>query len=446
AAARKALETWRLTPAPKRGEILFKAAQLLLENKDRLGDLIVREMGKVKKEADGDVQEAVDIGFYFAAEGRRGWGQTFESELKNKSIKSIRQPVGVFACITPWNFPIAIPAWKIFPALVYGNTVVLKPSQYTAACAHEFVKLFEKAGLPKGVLNLVNGAGSEVGNILVNHEGIDGLSFTGSTAVGRGIGESCGKRLIKHSLEMGGKNPIIVMDDANLDLAVDGCIWAGFGTTGQRCTAGSRVIIHKKVFDQFQKKFIEKVKKLKLGPGNKNVDVGPLINEEQLKKVNEYVQIGKTKDKAKLLCGGDYCKTADCKNGYFYQPTVFTNVTTKMTIAQDEIFGPVVALIKADSLQDAIKKANSIKYGLSSSIFTQNINNAETAARDLQAGLVYINTSTIGAEIQTPFGGLKGTGNGHREAGGYGGAIETYTELKVISTDYSGKIQKAQID
>ncbi|MBD3259004.1 aldehyde dehydrogenase family protein [Candidatus Woesearchaeota archaeon] len=446
-AARKALETWRLTPAPERGEILFKAAQLLLENKKRLGDLIVREMGKVKKESDGDVQEAIDIGYYFAAEGRKGWGQTFESELKNKSIRSIRQPVGVFACITPWNFPIAIPGWKLFPALVYGNTVVFKPSNYTSACAFELVKIFEKAGVPEGVLNLVNGKGSEVGDMLVKRKDIDAISFTGSTAVGKGIGKLCGEKLKPHSLEMGGKNPIIVMDDAKLDLAVDGCIWAGFGTTGQRCTAGSRVIVHKKIFDKFQKRFVARVKKLKLGPGNKKgIDVGPLINEEQLKKVDEYVRIGKTKDKAKLLCGGSFCKTGSCRDGFFYQPTVFTNVATDMTIAQEEIFGPVVALIKADNLNDAIKKANNIKYGLSSAIFTQDINNAEIAARDLRAGLVYINTSTIGAEIQTPFGGLKGTGNGHREAGGYGGAIETYTELKVISTDFSGKLQKAQMD
>jgi aldehyde dehydrogenase (NAD+) len=444
-AAKKALESWRLMPAPKRGEILFKAAQLMLENKHRLGNLIVKEMGKVKPEADGDVQEGIDIGFYFAAEGRRGWGQTFESELKNKTIKSIRQPVGVFACITPWNFPIAIPAWKIFPALIYGNTIVFKPSQYTAACAYELVKIFEKAGVPKGVLNLVNGAGGEVGDPLLNHKDIDGVSFTGSTAVGKGIGKICGEKLRPHSLEMGGKNPIIIMDDADLELAVDGCIWAGFGTTGQRCTAGSRVIVHKKIFDKFQKLFVNRVKKLKLGPGNKKIDVGPLVNEDQVKKSHQYVQIGK-KEKAKLLCGGNFHKTGDCKNGYFYKPTVFTNVKPNMRIAQEEIFGPVVALIKANSLQDAIKIANNIEYGLSSSIFTQNINNAETAARDLQAGLVYVNTSTIGAEIQTPFGGLKGTGNAHREAGGHGGAIETYTELKIISVDYSGKIQKAQID
>ncbi|MCK4670516.1 MAG: aldehyde dehydrogenase family protein [Nanoarchaeota archaeon] len=445
--ARKAFDAWRLTPAPKRGEILYKASQLILERKKQLGELVTIEMGKVINEGLGDVQEAIDIGYYFAGEGRRSFGQTMPCELKEKSVRTIREPVGVFGLITPWNFPIAIPAWKIFPALIYGNTVVFKPSKYTPACAFKLVECFADAGLPKGVLNLVNGFGEEAGNHLVTHDGIDGISFTGSSIVGKRIGATCAKKLKKHSLEMGGKNCVIVMDDAKLDLAVEGALWGGFGTTGQRCTAVSRVIVHKKVFDNFKKKFVAAAKKLKLGNGLKpTTEVGPLVNLDAVQKTHEYVRIGRNEDKAKMLCGGDYYKNGECKKGHFYQPTIFTNVKPNMRIAQEEIFGPVVALLQAENLKDAIKIANSTKYGLSMSIYTENVRAAETAARDLQSGLIYINSPTIGAEIQTPFGGLKNTGNGHREAGGIGGAIETYTEMKVVYNDFSGKLQKAQID
>ncbi len=444
-AAKKAFEKWKLYPAPKRGEILFRVAELLKENKSKIGDLVAREMGKQKKEAYGDVQEAIDMAYYMAGEARRGWGETFESELPDKSIKTIRQPVGVFALITPWNFPVAIPAWKIFPALVYGNTVVFKPSNCVAACAGKLVELFEQAGLPPGVLNLVHGIGSEVGISLIRHEGVNGVSFTGSTFAGKVIGNFCGEKLRPHSLELGGKNAIIVMDDADLDLAVDGCLWAAFGTTGQRCTAGSRIIVHQKVYDIFAKKLVDKTKRLKLGYAlEAGVDVGPLINEEQYNRVLNYIEIGKKE--GKLLCGGRHSDSGKLRYGYFIEPTIFANVEPTARIAQEEIFGPVVALIKAKDFNDAVRIANGVEYGLSASIFTKDIHNAEIASRDLEVGLVYVNSSTIGAEIQTPFGGLKGTGNGHREAGGRGGAIDTYTEVKVISVDYSGKLQKAQID
>lgn len=442
--ARDAFSKWKATPAPLRAEILHKVALLLESEKERLGKLMVREMGKVLQESLGDVQEGIDIGYFMAGEGRRLYGQTVPSELRNKHIKTVREPVGVFALVTPWNFPIAIPCWKIFPALICGNTVVFKPSSYVPACATELVKIFEKAGLPKGVLNLVHGAGSGVGDLLIKHPGINGVSFTGSTAVGRRIGEHCGKMLIKHSLEMGGKNVVIVMDDANLDLAVDGCVWGGFGTTGQRCTAASRVVVHKKVYDQFKKKFLAAVKKLKVGNGlDKSTNVGPLINEDQLKNVEKYVGIAR-KSGLKILCGGKRPADKKLKNGYYFEPTIYDNVSREHTLACEEIFGPVVVLIKADDFDDAITIANGVEYGLSSSIFTQDINKAHKAADLLETGLVYINASTIGAEIQTPFGGLKGTGNGHREAGGLGGALETYTEMKVINTDFSGLIQKAQ--
>lgn len=444
-AARKAFPAWRDTPAPKRAEILFRAARLIEQNKERLGDLVANEMGKVKKEAHGDVQEAIDMGYYMAGEGRRMHGETMPSELPNKSIKTIRQPIGVFALVTPWNFPTAIPCWKIFPALVFGNTAVFKPSKYTSACAYEIVKLFEKAGLPSGVLNMITGSGEETGDYLVQHPGIDAVAFTGSTAVGKKIGEHCGKTLRNHSLEMGGKNVIIVMDDADVDLAVDGAIWAAFGTTGQRCTAASRIIIHKKVYKQFRDKFVKTAKKLKLGYAlDPKTDMGPLVNEDAVKKTERYMEVAQKVDKAKMLCGGKRPTDPKLKNGYYFLPTVFEEVTPKMRIFCEEIFGPVTALTTAKDFNQALEYANNVKYGLSASIFTTNVNYAEKAAEKLQTGLVYVNTSTIGAEIQTPFGGWKNTGNGHRDAGGAGGAIETYTEMKVISVDYSGSIQKAQ--
>ena len=444
-AAKKAFEKWRLVPAPKRGELLYKVAQMLEEQKSKVGDLVIREMGKAKPESYGDVQEGVDIGYYMAGEGRRLHGQTFHSELQNKTIKSVRDPIGVFGLITPWNFPVAIPCWKLFPALVTGNTVVFKPSQYVAACAAALIKVFDEAGIPPGVLNLVLGTGSEVGDPLVRHKDVKGISFTGSSAVGSKIGKICGPLFKNHHLEMGGKNCTIIMDDAHLDLAVDGCVWAGFGTTGQRCTAGSRVIVHKNIYPAFKKKFLARVKKLKLGPSyEKGYDVGPLINEDQLKKVASYMDIAKKKDKVKLLCGGKRAEKGKLAKGYFFEPTLLDNVKPHHKVAQEEIFGPVVSLIKVNNLKEAIKVANGVRYGLSASIFTQDVNNANIAARDLQTAIVYVNTSSIGAEVHAPFGGVKDTGNGHREAGGLGGAIDSYTEVKVINVDFSGSLQKAQ--
>jgi aldehyde dehydrogenase (NAD+) len=445
-AARDAFPGWHDLPAPKRGEILFRAAELLLKNKARLGDLCANEMGKVKKESYGDVQEAIDMGYYMAGEGRRLFGETMPSELPNKSIRTVREPVGVFSILTPWNFPFAIPAWKLFPALVSGNTVVFKPSQYTPTCTYELVKIFEEAGLPAGVLNFITGLGDEIGDAMVKHPGINGVSFTGSTAVGMKIGGICGPMLRKHSLEMGGKNVIIVMDDADIDLAVEGAIWAAFGTTGQRCTAASRVIVHKKVYEQFRDKLVKAAKNLKLGYAlDSGVDMGPLVNKDAVTKTEKYMEIAVQKDKAKITCGGKRATGEGLEKGYFFEPTIFEEVTPAMQIFCDEIFGPATALTVAKDFDQAIEFANSSSYGLSASIFTDSVYNAEKAARLLQTGLVYINTSTIGAEIQTPFGGVKNTGNGHRDAGGKGGAIETFTEMKVISSDFSGKIQKAQI-
>ncbi len=445
-AAREAYKLWRLVPPPKRGEILFRAAEILAKRKDELGELVTRELGKILPEGLGDVQEAIDLTYYMAGEGRRLSGETVPSELPDKECKSIRVPIGVFALITPWNFPIAIPSWKIMPALVSGNCVVFKPSSYTPVAATRLVEIVEEAGLPKGVLNLVHGGGEEVGEYLATHPGIDGISFTGSTAVGERLAKMCGGADREISCEMGGKNVIIVMDDARLDLAVEGVIFGGFGTTGQRCTSSSRVIVHEAVHDQFLDLFVAATKRLRLGNGLlKETDVGPLVNEAQMEKALRYIKIG-SDEGARLAIGGKRYQEGDCAKGYYIEPTIFANVKPKMRVAQEEIFGPVVSVLRARDLNDAIAIANDVPYGLSSAIYTQDVNSASIAGRDLDTGIVYVNASTIGAEIQLPFGGTKKSGLGHREAGGRGGAIDMFTKWKVIYNDFSGKLQKAQID
>lgn len=445
-AARAAYPGWRATPAPKRGEILFRAAELLRDNKTDLGRLVTREMGKILPEGLGDVQEAIDIAYYMAGEGRRLSGETVPSELKDKDCKSVRVPIGVFALITPWNFPTAIPAWKIFPALISGNTVVFKPSSYTPVAAARLVELITEAGVPPGVLNILHGTGSDIGEHLATHKGVDGVSFTGSSAVGEKLARLCSTLDKEISCEMGGKNPIIVMDDARLDLAVEGVLFAAFGTTGQRCTAASRVIVHKKVHDEFVEMLLAAAGKLKVGDGLADgTDVGPLINSEQMKKVMGYMDIAE-KEGAELALGGRALTKGEYKNGYFIEPTVFTGVTRGMRIAREEIFGPVTAVVKAEDLRDAIDIANDSEYGLSSSIYTQDVNASAVAERDLDAGIVYINAPTIGAEIQLPFGGTKRSGLGRKEAGGRGGALDMFTRWKVIYRDFSGRLQKAQID
>jgi acyl-CoA reductase-like NAD-dependent aldehyde dehydrogenase len=445
-AAREAYEGWRLTPAPRRGEILFKAAEILLKNKEALGKMVTREMGKILPEGLGDVQEAIDMGYYMAGEGRRLSGETVPSELPNKDMKSIRVPIGVFGLISPWNFPIAIPSWKVFPALVCGNTVVFKPSSETSVCAAKFVEVVVEAGLPKGVLNLVHGPGGEVGEYLVSHPGVDAISFTGSTEVGRRLEGICGSTHRIIVTEMGGKNAIIVMEDANLNLAIEGAIWGGFGTTGQRCTAASRVVVHKTVYSKFAEMFRNAASRLRVGDGlNKETDVGPVINESQFNKILKYIDIGK-QEKATLLLGGKPYQKGECAKGYFIEPTIFSDVKPEMRIAYEEIFGPVVSLIKAEDLKDAIQIVNGTPYGLSSAIYTQDVNASAVAERDLESGIVYVNASTIGAEIQLPFGGIKQSGYGRKEAGGRGGALDTYSRWKMIYRDFSGKLQKAQID
>jgi len=443
-AAKEAYKTWRLVPAPKRAEILFRAAELLVQRKEEFSKDMTREMGKVLAEARGDVQEAIDMTYYMAGEGRRLFGQTTPSELPNKFAMSVRQSVGVCALITPWNFPMAIPSWKMMPALISGNTLVIKPAQDTPLSVYNLVQVLTEAGVPRGVVNLVGGSGSTVGAALTANGDVPVVSFTGSTEVGRVISKTCAPGFKHCSLEMGGKNIIIVMDDANLDLAVDGAVWGGFGTTGQRCTAASRLAVHKSVYKEFVERFVERVKSLKVGNGlDSSTDMGPCINEQQLKTVMNYVEIGKN-ESAKLLTGGNRLDKGELAKGWFHEPTVFGDCSPNMRITQEEIFGPVVSVIPIHSLENAIEVANGVAYGLSASIYTRNVNRAFQATRDLYTGIVYVNAPTIGAETHLPFGGTKQTGNGHREAAI--AAIDFFTEWKTVYIDYSDKLQRAQID
>ncbi len=443
-AAKEAYKKWRLVPAPKRAEILFRAAELLVKRKEDLARDMTREMGKVLAEARGDVQEAIDMTYYMAGEGRRLFGQTTPSELPNKFAMSVRQPIGVCGMITPWNFPMAIPSWKIMPALICGNTVVIKPAQDTPLSVYHLVQVLVEAGVPRGVVNIVSGSGSKAGTAITKHPDVSVISFTGSTEVGRRIAEACAPDFRHYSLEMGGKNIILVMDDANLDLAVDGAIWGGFGTTGQRCTAASRVAVHKNVYKDFVERFVERAKALQVGNGlDSATDMGPCINQQQLKAVMEYVEIGKNEG-AKLLAGGHRLEGGTYAKGWFHAPTVFGDCAPTMRIAQEEIFGPVVSVMPMQSLEEGLDIANGVIYGLSASIYTRNVNRAFEAIRDLYTGIVYVNAPTIGAETHLPFGGTKQTGNGHREAAV--AAIDFFTEWKTVYIDYSDRLQRAQID
>jgi acyl-CoA reductase-like NAD-dependent aldehyde dehydrogenase len=443
-AAKEAYESWRLVPAPKRAEILFRVGQRFIDRKDELTELMVREMGKVRAEAGGDVQEAIDMTYYMAGEGRRLFGQTTPSEMPDKFQMSVRMPVGVVGAITPWNFPIAIPSWKITPALVCGDTVVFKPARDTPMLGQAFVEIFAEAGLPPGVLNIVHGGGESVGAHLVKHPDVPLISLTGSREVGITTAKNGAEHLKHVHLELGGKNAIIVMDDADVDLAVDGILWSAFGTSGQRCTAASRVIASSKVYEPLESKLVERAESMRLGDGlDEETDVGPVINEAALEKIHSYTEIGKDEG-AKLLTGGEIATENGLDKGFFYRPTVFGEVDPGMRIAQEEIFGPTTAIIRATDVDEAIRIANGIEYGLSSSIFTRDVNKAFRAIRDLNAGITYINAGTTGAEVHLPFGGTKQTGNGHREAGQ--AALDFYTEWKSVYVDYSGKLQRAQID
>jgi alpha-ketoglutaric semialdehyde dehydrogenase len=444
AAAKAAYQEWRLTPAPRRGEILFRLGQLLTEHKEDLAQLMTHEMGKVASEARGDVQEAIDMSFYMGGEGRRLFGQTTPSELRDKFNMSVRMPIGVVGVITPFNFPIAIPSWKILPALVCGNTVVFKPANDTPLLGERFVELLAEAGVPPGVVNVVHGFGAETGDRLVRHPDVPVLTFTGSRETGIAVTKNAAD-LLKHvHLELGGKNAIVVMEDADLDLAVEGIVWSAFGTSGQRCTAASRVIVHRQVYDDLQSRLVAAAERLRLGAGwEADTDVGPVINRTALEKIDEYTKIGRDEG-ARLLTGGEVATGDGLDAGFFYRPTIFGDVDPRMRIAQEEIFGPTTALVPVDDLDDAVRAANGVRYGLSSSIYTRDVNRAFRAMRDLDTGITYVNAGTIGAEVHLPFGGTKETGNGHREAGQ--AALDVFTEWKSLYVDYSGRLQKAQID
>lgn len=441
-AATEAFRSWRLVPAPLRGEILFKVGDLLKQKKEELAQWLTRDMGKVIAEARGDVQEAIDMAYFMGGEGRRLLGYTAPVEMPNKFGMAVRDPSGVVGLITPWNFPIAVPSWKIFPALVAGNTIIWKPSPETPAISAAFVKAFEEAGLPAGVFNLLLAPGADVAKALVSHPNVRVISFTGSTTTGRAIAESAARLNKKVSLEMGGKNAIIVLDDANLELVTDATLWAAFGTSGQRCTAASRLIVQKGIAVKVKEALTERTKKLRLGDGlDPTVEVGPVINKAAIERIHNYVQLGQ-KEGARVLTGAS---VADVNGkGFFYSPTLLDGVQPGSTLETEEIFGPVLSIIEVDSLEEAIEVNNRSQYGLSTSIFTQDVNRAFTAMRDIFSGLVYINHGTTGAEIQFPFGGIRGTGNGHREAGQ--AALDVFTEWKSIYVDYSGKLQRAQID
>jgi acyl-CoA reductase-like NAD-dependent aldehyde dehydrogenase len=442
--ARKAFETWRLVPAPKRGDIMRAVGDLMVARKEDLAQMMTREMGKVLAETRGDVQEGIDTAYYASSEGRRLFGHTVPSELPNKFNMAMRVPIGVAGIITPWNFPMAIPTWKIFPALLCGNTVVFKPASDTPATATALVEILAEAGVPPGVVNIVHGGGGEVGNAIVGHPDVDLVSFTGSTLVGKKISEMAAATLKRVSLELGGKNAQMVMPDANMELALEGVLWGAFGTTGQRCTATSRLLLHEKIHDMFVEMLVRRVNALRLGDGLKEgVDVGPCVNESQQETVQSYVEIG-IKEGATLQAGGAVPREPELAHGWFYRPTVFTNVLPHHRIAKEEIFGPVLSVIKFRTLDEGIRIMNDTIYGLSSSVYTTNINDAYTAIRDIKAGITYINAPTIGAEAHMPFGGVKQTGNGHREGGWT--VYEFFSEWKTVYVDYSGGLQRAQID
>jgi alpha-ketoglutaric semialdehyde dehydrogenase len=442
-AARKGFETWRATPPPERGDFLRRVGDLLTARKEEIARAATREMGKVLLETRGDVQEGIDTAYYAATEGRRLFGHTVPSELRDKWAMSYRRPIGIAGLITPFNFPLAIPTWKMFPALICGNSVIFKPAEDVPESGALLVEILEEAGIPPGVVNLLHGFGHEVGAALVEHPDVPVISFTGSTETGRAIGRTCGEMHKRLSLEMGGKNAQIVMPDADLELAIDGVLWGAFGTTGQRCTATSRLLLHSRIHDQFIDRLLERAADLRLGDGLRDgVDVGPLINEAALEKVERYVDIGR--GEAELVAGGRRASGEGLENGFFFEPTVFTGVRPGSRIATEEIFGPVLSVIRFDEPEEAFRINNEVRYGLSSAIYTRDVNLAFRAMVDLDNGITYVNAPTIGAEAHLPFGGVKQTGNGHREGGWE--VYEFYSETKVCYLDYSGKLQRAQID
>ncbi|WP_411279654.1 aldehyde dehydrogenase family protein [Gemmatimonas sp.] len=442
--AQRGFDRWKRTPAPARGDVLRRVGDLMAARKEEIANLMTREMGKPLAETRGDVQEGIDTAYYAATEGRRLFGHTVPSELASKWAMTMRRPIGVCGLITPFNFPMAIPTWKAFPALLCGNSVILKPAEDVPHTATVLVEILLEAGLPPDVIQLVHGMGEVVGKALVEHPQVPVISFTGSTETGRVVGETCGRLHKRLSLEMGGKNAQIVLDDADLDLAIDGVLWGAFGTTGQRCTATSRLILQRGIHDTLVERLVARATALVLGdgrlPGN---EVGPLINDAAREKVERYIQLGREQG-ATLRCGGARATGGALDRGFFFQPTIFTDVTAGSRLEQEEIFGPVLSVIQVATVEEAFAVNNGVRYGLSSSVYTNNVNVAFRALQDLDNGITYVNAPTIGAEAHLPFGGVKETGNGHREGGWE--VYEFYSETKVGYVDYSGALQRAQID
>jgi alpha-ketoglutaric semialdehyde dehydrogenase len=444
ASAKRGFELWRKTPPPLRGDVLRRVGDLLTKRKDEIARAMTREMGKVLKETTGDVQEGIDTAYYAATEGRRLFGHTVPSELRDKWAMSYRRPIGICGLITPFNFPLAIPTWKMFPALVCGNSVIIKPAEDVPHSVTLLVETLLEAGLPKEVIQLLNGQGSEIGRAIVEHPDIPVISFTGSTSVGSMLGETCGRMHKRLSLEMGGKNAQIVMADADQELALDGVLWGAFGTTGQRCTATSRLLLQDSIHDEFLDKLAARAKQLRLGDGlEDHTDVGPLINQDALEKVASYVHIARGEGD-EVRTGGKRAEGKGVDKGYFYEPTILSGVRAGSRLACEEVFGPVLSVIRFSDLEEAIRVNNEVDYGLSSSIYTKDIRNAFRAMTDLDNGITYVNAPTIGAEAHLPFGGVKKTGNGHREGGWE--VYEFYSETKVLYVDFSGRLQRAQID
>jgi alpha-ketoglutaric semialdehyde dehydrogenase len=442
-AAASAYPAWHRTPVPQRADYLLRAGLILEQRKEELSELMTREMGKTLRESRADVQEGIDFCFYMAGEGRRFFGNTMPAELPSKFSMTVRHPVGVVGLITPWNFPIAIPLWKIAPAIVAGCTSIFKPAEDTPLMATILVEIFDSLGLPAGVLNLVHGLGEEAGAPIVTHPLVRAVSFTGSLEVGRQIAETCGRLMKRCSMELGSKNAMIVMPDADLDLALEAAAWGAFATAGQRCTSTSRIILVNDIREPFTQRLVERVSRMKVGSGlDPDVELAPVINESQKNRVLEYIAIGRSEG-AQVLTGGEELTGPDYADGNFLPPTVFGGMTSGMRIAQEEIFGPVTGIIAAASLDEAIAIANSTKYGLSCAVYTRDIGSTFKAIGELEFGVVYINAPTIGAEVQLPFGGMKATGNGHREAGPQ--SLDEFTEWKAVSVDFSGKVQKAQM-
>jgi alpha-ketoglutaric semialdehyde dehydrogenase len=440
----RGFERWRRTPAPARGDVLRRIGDIMVQRKDEIADLMTREMGKPLAETRGDVQEGIDTAYYAATMGRQLFGHTVPSELANKWAMSFRRPIGVCGIITPFNFPMAIPTWKMFPALLCGNACVFKPAEDVPHTGAVLVEIMLEAGLPPEVIQLVHGVGETVGAAIVEHPNVPVISFTGSTETGRKVGEMCGRMHKRLSLEMGGKNAQIVMDDADLELALEGVLWGAFGTTGQRCTATSRLVLHTRIHDEFLTTLIDKARALKLGDGRKKgTDVGPLVNEAAREKVARYVDIG-VQQGADLVLGGRVPSGKPVDGGFFFEPTIFQRVTPGSRLEQEEIFGPVLSVIRVADADEAFAVNNDVKYGLSSSLYTRDVNLAFRAMNELDNGITYVNAPTIGAEAHLPFGGVKQTGNGHREGGWE--VYEFYSETKVGYVDFSQRLQRAQID